>query len=84
MCGSAARVVRTAVIRLSSNDALPVVVGQLAELADVGAADVVDEPVDAAEALDRRRDECAPPRRARVRSPATCSVARPVGAAAGA
>ena len=57
MCSSAARVVRTAVIRLSSNDSLPVVVGELSELADVGAAGVVDEAVDAAEALDRRGDE---------------------------
>ena len=55
--GSAARVARTAVIRLSSNDALPVVVGQLGELADLGAADVVDEAVDAAETLERSRDQ---------------------------
>ena len=36
---------------------LPVVVGQLRELADLGAAGVVDEAVDAAETLDRGRDE---------------------------
>ena len=36
---------------------LPVGVGQLVELADLGAADVVDEAVDAAEPLDRGRDD---------------------------
>ncbi len=36
---------------------LPVVVGELAELADVRSAGVVDEAVDAAEALDRGGDE---------------------------
>ena len=36
---------------------LPVVVGELRELADLGAPDVVDEAVDPAEPLDRRCDE---------------------------
>ena len=51
--GSAAWIARTALITLICQDCSQIVLGQLVEAADLGVADVVDEAVDAAEALDR-------------------------------
>ena len=62
---------------------LPVGLGQLVEAADLGEADVVDEAVDAAEALERGGDRRARARRAAARSAATCRSPMPVVAPAG-
>ena len=51
--GNAARVARTALSRLSSNEACQIVVGHVLELPDLAVADVVDEHVEAPVPLDR-------------------------------